>query len=108
MTRRALPVLLAAATLALAGCGGPSEADAHACNVLNELGDDAVDGQPDAIYALATEFDDVTKDGLSEDLEAQAVRVGGSAFIEQTGGASDLPTFIGRMHDECVDLGWKA
>lgn len=110
MTRRAFPVALAAAALLLAGCGGSdlSKADARACDALEQFGDSAVDGHPDAIRALADKFGTTRTASLSSGLEAQAVRVGGSAYLESSGTEADLPQFIGQMHKECVTLGWKA
>ncbi len=110
MSRRALLGLFAATALALAGCGGSniSQADARACNTLHELGPVAVAGEPRAIYALAQEFDDTRGDGLSENLEAQAIRVGSSAFLKHTGAPSNLPQFANQMREVCTTLGWKA
>lgn len=110
MAHRALPVLLVTVALGLAGCGGSdlSKADSRACDALEQFREGAVDGHADAIRALADEFDTTRTTGLSKTLESQAVRVGGSAYLENSGTDADLPQFIGQMHNECVTLGWKA
>ena len=109
MLRRALPVVLAAAGLALTACSGSSlsEADRAACESLSQFGDDAIDGEPDALHLLREDLEVAgsENDPLSDELSPYAQLVAGSALLIETGADSpELAEYVGQMRGVCQTL----